>query len=309
VKNFLALARQHPMQRQRVDINSVVREAVELLAYSLRVDTVDVSQNLASDLPVLWGDADELHQVVVNLISNAQQAMRSSASPRKLAITTRHSGDRITLEVADTGPGIPAEVRSRIFEPFFTTKPPGQGTGLGLSLCQSIVERHQGVISVESTPGHGATFTVEIPVGVPPDEVESATRRDTPPLPARRYRILVVDDEADVAELLAEMLAADGHEVDTAGNGAQALARIRERSYEFVFCDMRMPELDGPGLYHQVKQSRPELLNRWIFLTGDALGPDTTVFLDRTRTPTLTKPFGFDDLRRVLVQVAPADWS
>ncbi len=303
VKNFLALARQRPTRREPVDLKRVVREAVELLAYPLRVDTVEVTQRLAAELPALSADPDELHQVVVNLISNAQQAMRESASPRKLTITTRRAGDRAVLEVADTGPGVPAEIRSKIFEPFFTTKPPGQGTGLGLSLCQSIVERHRGTLSVESAPGAGATFRVEIPVGSPAEEANRTAVGPASP-PARPYRILVVDDELDVAELLKEMLAADGHEVETATNGVHALEKIRAQSYDLVFCDMRMPELDGPSLYRQVAQSRPEQVKRWIFLTGDVLSPETTAFLESIRTPTLTKSFGPDDLRRVVAQVA-----
>ncbi len=307
VKNFLALARQHSTQRQQVDVNGVVREAVELLENPLRVDSVTVGQNLGGDLPMLWGDADQLHQVVVNLMTNAQQAMRGSAHPRRLTITTGHQGQRITLEVTDTGPGIPAEIRARIFEPFFTTKPPGHGTGLGLALCQSIVERHRGVISVKSAPGQGATFRVEIPAGAPSEEVESVMRPEAS-RSARLYRILVVDDEPDVADLLTEMLTEDGHDVDTATNGAVALEKIRVHSYDIVFCDMRMPGLDGPALYQQVEHSRPDLVNRWIFFTGDALGAETAAFLDRTRALTLAKPFDPDELRRVVVQVTAHDW-
>jgi PAS domain S-box-containing protein len=303
VKNFLALARQHPMEQRRVDLNSVVRGATELLAYPLRVDTVEVSLSLAGDRLEMWGDADQLHQLIVNLISNAHHAMREIGPPRRLTITTRQrEGERITLEVADTGPGIPAEIQSRIFEPFFTTKPAGQGTGLGLSLCRSIVERHQGTISVASTRGRGATFCVEIPVGTPSEEAEEAVALSDPPQ-TRGRRILVVDDDPDVAELLAEVLVRAGHAVETAANGAQALDKIRGGSYDIVFCDMRMPELDGPGLYREVERRRPGLLKRWIFLTGDSLGQETAEFLDRVRAPTLMKPFDLGDVWRLVAAV------
>lgn len=141
------------------------------------------------------------------------------------------------------------------------------------------------------------------PWALPPGEVNRAAP-DPASAPARPYRILVVDDEPDVADLLKEMLAGDGHEVETATNGVHALEKIREHSYDLVFCDIRMPELDGPGLYRQVEQSWPEQMTRWIFLTGDSLGPETTAFLEGIRAPTLTKPFGPDDLRRVVAQVA-----
>ena len=112
-----------------------------------------------------------------------------------------------------------------------------------------------------------------------------------------------MDDEPDVADVLTEMLTEDGHDVETATNGADALEKIRVHSYEIVFCDVRMPGLDGSGLYQQVEHSRSGLVNRWIFMTGDALGAETAAFLDRTRTLTLAKPFDLDDVRRVVAQV------
>src|SRR6266446_4673230 len=144
VRNFLALARQHTPERREVRLNDVAREAVELLAYELRTGNVEVVLDVTEDLPTLWADAHRLHQVLVNLIVNAQHAMHGVTSARRLTLTTRfdRERDRVWLEVGDTGSGIPPEIRARIFEPFFTTKPSGQGTGLGLSLCQGIVEEH-----------------------------------------------------------------------------------------------------------------------------------------------------------------------
>src|SRR2546422_11261952 len=148
---------------REVRLNDVAREAVELLAYELRTGNVEVVLDVTEDLPTLWADAHRLHQVLVNLIVNAQHAMRGVTSARRLTLTTRfdRERDRVWLEVGDTGSGIPPEIRARIFEPFFTTKPSGQGTGLGLSLCQGIVEEHGGTITVASEPGRGARFRIE----------------------------------------------------------------------------------------------------------------------------------------------------
>jgi signal transduction histidine kinase len=307
VRNFLALARQRSPERQAVQLNQIIQEAVELVAYPLRVDDVEVRLELAPSLPVLWADPHQLHQVLVNLITNAHQAMRQAPPPRRLTLATRaeSAAGRVVLRVADTGPGIPAEVRPRIFEPFFTTKPPAQGTGLGLSICQGIIEGHGGSIRVESPLGEGAVFVIELPVEAPP--VAERAGRAAEALPSvRRRTILVVDDEPEIAAVLAEMLSTDGHEVETAGNGRIALARLRERTYDLILSDLRMPELDGAGLYRELERERPELLSRLIFLTGDELGGETTAFLQRTGAQALAKPVHADDVRRVVQRVLPA---
>ncbi len=305
VRNFLALARQRPPERQQVWLNQVVQEAVELLGYQLRVDDVEVSLNLADDLPGLWADPHQLHQVVVNLITNAHQAMRRTPTPRRLTLSTRHDSARrrVSLKVADTGPGIPPEIVTRIFEPFFTTKPPEQGTGLGLSLCHGIVEGHGGTIRVESQPQHGAIFVVELPVEAQPT-VEPEALEARPVILGKT--ILVVDDESEVAAVLADVLSVEGHEVETAANGVVALHKLRERIYDLIISDLRMPELDGPGLYRELERRHPELCRRVIFLTGDSLNPEIREFLEQTRVLCLSKPLMPEEIRRVVQQVLPA---
>jgi signal transduction histidine kinase len=190
VKNFLALARQRPLERQRTQLNQVIREAVDLLAYPLRVDNVTAVLDLDPALPALWADPHQLHQVVVNLVTNAHQAMRQSDPPRTITLATRldPARGRVVLTVADTGPGIPPPIRRRIFEPFFTTKPPGQGTGLGLSLCQGIIEQHRGTIEVENPPGRGAVFRIELPVEAPPAQPEAVAAGALPPIGSRTWQ-------------------------------------------------------------------------------------------------------------------------
>ncbi len=302
VRNFLALARQRSPEREAVPLNRIIQEAVELVAYPLRVDDVEVRLELAPGLPPLWADPHQLHQVMVNLITNAHHAMREAPGPRRLGIATRADAavGRVVVRVTDTGPGIPAEIQGRIFEPFFTTKPRGQGTGLGLSICQGIIQRHGGSIRIETAPGHGAVFVIELPVEPPPPAAEHLDRVANAPPSVHGRTVLVVDDEPEIAAVLAEMLSADGHEVDTAANGRIALARLEERTYDLILSDLRMPELDGVGLYRELERQRPELLSRLIFLTGDELRPDTTEFLERTGAPALAKPFDADAVRRVV---------
>jgi nitrogen fixation negative regulator NifL len=301
VQNFLALARHYPPERQQVRLNQIVREAVELLAYPLRVDNVEVRLDLADDLPVLWADSHQLHQVMVNLITNAHQAMHAGESTRRLTIRTRSEelGSRVLLEVVDTGPGIPDQLRARIFEPFFTTKPVGQGTGLGLPLCRGIIETHGGCIRVDSKAGQGATFRIELPViEAPPGEAADASSSISA-LPPGRH-ILIVDDEPDVAGVLGDLLKADGEVIEAVPDGRAALEKIQAAEYDLILCDVRMPRLDGPGLYRALDQSNPKLLQRFVFLTGDTLNPESWEFIQRTGAPCISKPFDFDEVKRVI---------
>ena len=300
VRNFLALARQHPLERQMVRLNQIVEEAVELLAYPLRVDNVEVRLDLAPHLPTLWADPHQLHQVIVNLITNAHHAMHGSASDRRLTIHTRFrpADARVSVEVADTGSGIPADVLARMFEPFFTTKPAGQGTGLGLPLCQGIVEGHGGILRVESHVGEGTVMIVDLPVVAPPagDGRAEEAAVSLPP----GIRILVVDDEPDVAGVLTDLLKSQSAQVEGASGGHEALERLERADYDILLCDVRMPGLDGPGLYQALSARHPQLLSRFVFLTGDTLNPESSEFVRRTGAPCINKPFDFDEVYRVI---------
>ncbi|HZO42331.1 MAG TPA: ATP-binding protein [Methylomirabilota bacterium] len=305
VTNFLALARQYPPERQIIHLNQLVDEAAELLAYPLRIDGVVVVRRLASDLPQLWADPHQIQQVVVNLLTNAHQALRDVSTPRRLVLTTRYERveDRIVLEVADSGPGVAPDVRGRIFDPFFTTKAPGQGTGLGLSLCRGIIDAHEGTLRLEPTPGGGATFVIELPAGAPADTAD-AGRAAPRPEATPTGTILVVDDEPDVAELLAETLLLDGHRVDTANSGAAALTRILDASYDLVFSDMKMPGMSGIELYDEIARRWPGLERRMIFVTGDNLNPAIRQFIDRTGAFSVSKPFEIGVIRGLVAVFA-----
>jgi len=300
VKNLLALSRRRPPERQYVSLNQIVREAIELLTYALRADHVEIAFNLAQDLPIIWADPHQLHQVVINLVFNAQQAMRQTSPPRHLTLTTqfdRREG-RVALRVADSGPGIPPEIQARIFEPFFTTKPPGEGTGLGLSLCQSIIQGFGGAIRVESPPGQGAVFSVELPVNVAANDQPKA--RVSEQVPRQQKTILVVDDEPGILKTLKAILSADGHQVETATNGVVALQKLRERAYDVILSDVKMPQLDGPGLYREIEHLYPGLEQRIIFITGDLLSPQTRAFVEETGASYLSKPIVVDEVRQVV---------
>jgi PAS domain S-box-containing protein len=306
VRNFLTLARQHPPERQNVALNTAIQGAMELLVYGLQVDTITVDWQLAPALPLLWADPHQLHQVIVNLVTNAHHALREVPLPRRLTLTTRYDPSKsgVVLEVADTGPGIPPALQARLFEPFFTTKPPGVGTGLGLPLCRGIIEEHGGSISVESQPGQGTVFRVVLPVPAEASTGRAPRSIDTPLAVTRIVTtILVVDDEPGIASALAHLLRRDGHTVDTAANGQIALTKLPTQAYDLILCDLRMPELDGPGLYQALQQQHPHLLRRVIFLTGDTLSEEARTFLEQTEVPRLSKPFRAAEVRQLVQHV------
>jgi signal transduction histidine kinase/ActR/RegA family two-component response regulator len=302
VRNFLALARQQTPERSQVGLNGLVGDSVELLGYELRNDNVEVVLRLADDLPILWADSHQLQQVLVNMVTNAHHAVRQRpADTRMITITTWSDAARrqVHIEIADTGPGIPAEVRGRIFEPFFTTKPIGQGTGLGLSLCRGIVEEHGGAIAVESEPGRGARFEITLPVTERPASADTPSATDTAPSGGTKT-ILVVDDERDLAEILVEALGREGHRVEIAGNGADALRRLEQHGYDLVVSDTKMPVMDGVELFHEIERRFPLLRKRIVFVTGDVLDAEKRRFLESSGAPFLTKPFDLGEVRRVV---------
>jgi PAS domain S-box-containing protein len=287
VRTFLAMARSKPRQRTAVQLNDTINEALEIVAYGLRTADVEIVRALAPDLPPVAADGDQLHQVFANLFVNAQQALQSVPAPRRLTVTSGFDADTVWVEVGDNGPGVPADLAGRIFEPFFTTKPQGVGTGVGLSVCHGIVAAHGGEIRLEPRRQEGATFVVRLPRAA----IEAPERPAEPPVRRRGpARILVVDDEPEVGQMLIDILERDGYRVDRAHSGREALNRLRTSKVDLILSDLRMPDLDGPALYRELAAQRPDLLSRIVFMTGDTLGGDMTGFLSETGVRLLEKP-------------------
>ena len=305
VRSFLSLARQRTPERSSVSLNQVVTEAIELLGYELKTSDVDVVPDLEAELPEVWADAHQIHQVIVNLVANAYQALRRHPQPRRITIRTRHEAThgRLVVEVADSGPGIPAEIHAKIFEPFFTTKPSGEGTGLGLSLCRGIIEEHGGTITVDSQARQGTRFTISLPIVAAPAHALNGERVEAQ-APVSPKRILLIDDEAELAAVIAEAIGKDGHDVTIALNGAVALELLERSTYDVIVCDTKMPQLDGEGLYAELERRYPALRARLIFLTGDVLSREKREFLEQTYRPFLEKPCDFGELRRLVRRVA-----
>ena len=289
VRNFLTAARRHHPERVAVSVNDTVTKTLELLAYQLRVSNIEVESALAPDLPQIAGDPHQLQQVVLNLVNNAIQAMAPRGQGR-LSIRSALSPDRaaIRLTVADNGPGILPEHLPHVLEPFFTTKPQGEGTGLGLAIAQGIATDHGGTITVESTFGQGATFIVTLPVTAPP--VVKPAAPPAKPLP-KGLRVLVVDDEAGLREMMAEALAGQDARVETAAGGREALEVLARVPLDVLVLDVRMPDVSGPDLWAQINQTNPALARRTVFCTGDVIGAETHDLIAATGCPSVSKPF------------------
>lgn len=300
VRTFLAMARRRPPQRVAVDLNDTVDAALEVLSYGLRADGIVVDRRLAVDLPLTSADTDQLHQVAMNLLLNAQQAMADNEGARRITVTTRYDERRGQVEFVldDSGSGVPMALRHRVFEPFFTTKPAGHGTGVGLSLCLGIVEAHGGSMVIDDAPGGGARFIVRLPHVAPENDRPGTVARTG----GAGHAILIVDDELDVADAYAEILRAAGYRCKTAENGRRALTMLAAGRFDLILSDMRMPELDGPGLYRELVRADPAARKRVLFLTGDTLSPSAQAFLTELGQPTLEKPFDAAQLRAAVAE-------
>ena len=300
VRNLLTFARKRQSTRSLIDLNQVVRDTLTLRAYEQRLTNIDVVTALASGLPPVFADPHQIQQVMLNLVINAEQAMLSANGRGSLVLRTWHDGERsaVVLQVSDDGPGVPSDVRNKIFDPFFTTKDVGKGTGLGLTVAYAIVQDHGGSIRVESPATGGAAFTVEFPISTIENTARPRTSAGGPDHSVRGASVLLVEDERALATAVAEALTEAGLRVEHAGDGEEALARVRQNRYDVVICDLKMPRVDGMMLYRAIAAATPTLARRVIFVTGDVAGADAERFLEESGCRWLAKPFRLVDLLR-----------
>jgi two-component system NtrC family sensor kinase len=299
VRSFLAMARQRKTQPRSVEIEVLISNALGLLAYGLRAAGIEVEQAIAPGLPPVFCDPDQVTQVLTNLLVNAQQALEGEPQPRRLRLGAVADGNAIVIEVADNGPGIRPNLRSRVFDPFFTTKPMGVGTGIGLAVSRGIAEAHGGSLTLAPSD-RGATFVLRLPLrDAGQASAENGGLSPAKPVHARRSA-LIVDDEPDVGLILSDMLTALGLCCDVVTSGETALEQLKRRDYDAIICDVRLPGIDGPALYAWIMEHRRHLCARTAFVTGDTLGHASERFLAHARRPLLEKPFLPADVRRLI---------
>ncbi|MEZ4457060.1 MAG: ATP-binding protein [Gemmatimonadales bacterium] len=295
-RQLLGFARQQAAAPRVVDVNAVVR-GIEGLLRPLIGEDVTMTTELDPAIGTVMIDPGQLEQVVTNLAVNARDAMPDGGA---LAIRTRDDGDCIVLEVADTGAGMPEEVKAHIFDPFFTTKEPGKGTGLGLATCYGIVRQAGGTIRCDSTVGVGTTFLVMLPRLVVP--ADSRIPEAAAPVQAVHgtRRVLVVEDDDMVRTITMAILADGGYRVEARNGPSAALAYLLEAGthVDLVVSDIVMPNMSGPAFGRALAETHPAL--PMLFISGYNPDDETRNDLSRLGHPFLAKPFTREGLLRAV---------
>lgn len=295
VKNLLAFSRKESKKREVIGVNELVKQAVNLKRYQLRVNNIQlIAEPCEVSFPVLV-TAQQMQQVLLNLLNNAEQAIAKTERPGIIKVECGRRGENVFITTSDNGTGIPAHILPFIFDPFFTTKNLGEGTGLGLSIAHTLIENHGGTISAKSEPGH-TVFTIELPMARSPKMTQAA--KETQPLPnpklpksTRMGRVLVVDDEASIADAICEFLDLQNITTDKANDGKEALEFLGKNRYDAVISDIRMPGIDGPQLYEKATAIDPYYRTRFLFMSGDLVRDTTQSFVSSLNCPCLAKPF------------------
>lgn len=289
------------------DLNGVCRDAVDLVSYRFGHEDITLDARYAVDLPCAQGDPARIEQVVVNLISNALDALQYVDSPRLVTINTYALEDRVYLAIEDNGPGIPAELQPSLFHPFTSTKGK-EGTGLGLYISRQIVRDLDGDLVFEPV-GQGARFVVSLPVS--PDAVEhQVTQSPAQPLPRaatlKGLRVLLVDDEDGIRVPLAKFLTRRGAYTVQAVDGVDALDKLEHHEVDAILADLKMPRMNGAALYRTLLENRPELAGRVIFLTGDLAQMKEGPGADFDPRRVLIKPVKLAEVEQCLRQFCAA---
>jgi CheY-like chemotaxis protein len=267
---------------------------------------------LDAHCPPISGDSSQLERVFINLWRNAEQSTEKDSSSPHIKVSTIRKGELVQVRVEDNGAGVPAHLASKIFEPFFTTKEVGAGTGLGLSISHQIVADHHGRIYCEPSPLGGAAFVVELPLvsiqdtetaaaGGPEREPEAAPAETAAATSAALgARILMIDDEAALAEMICEYLNMTGHHAQFCSGTEEALALMERADFDLVISDFRMPGMTGEELYEKTLKRDPEQARRMVFMTGDIIGADARRFFSSHDVACLTKPCALPTIERFI---------
>jgi signal transduction histidine kinase/ActR/RegA family two-component response regulator len=299
VRDLLFIARPGTPERKPFDLRDVVDHVARLREAGWRQGGLTSEVDVGVARPVM-GSEGQVTQVVLNLVTNAEQALEGRAGAR-LWIRAWEEGDHAVVEVGDNGPGVPPEARDRIFEPFFTTKS-GRGTGLGLSLSRSIVESHGGRIWLENEAG-ATCFRFTLPLAASDAEPEEDTRDGRGN--ARPCRVLVVDDEPGIRRMAERLLASAGHQVRCAATVGEAVAAVREWKPDAVLCDYRLQGETADAVLEEIRRVDPAYVGRVLLVTGATSDRGVVELAERYGLPVLAKPFAHEELLAAIAAFTP----
>lgn len=301
VGNLLQFARQEKPRLEIVKVNDLVEQALQLREYELKMRNIEVVREYDPANPILCADPNKIVQVVLNLLNNAHDAIREAGWPGTIWIRTATEKGQVRLEFRDNGTGL--REPERVFDPFYTTKEVGQGTGLGLSVCYGIIEEHQGTIRAENWD-QGARFVITLPTGDPAGLEESPEKQSDLCDVQQKQQVLVVDDEEPLVDLQTLFLRDLGVAADGVNSGEKAIAYIQAHKVDLIISDVRMPgAVDGIQLYQWIERNRPELLKRFLFVSGDMIGMNIGEFFLKCTASRIQKPFEWDDYSRLVRQM------
>lgn len=299
VTEIKSYARNDDDMNGQVDLPQLVQSLQSLIRYhrSTSHDN-ELRLEVEPDLPPVRGNANQLLQALMNLVRNAHDAVKDLPEERRaVVVRMQRVRDALEIDVCDRGPGVPPKLRARLFEPFFSTKAAGTGTGLGLTVVQSVISSHGGRVEVEDHPEGGAVFRVTLPIDTPHAARPSSEPRDeADPLSVfSGLRLLVADDEATIRKIFERIGARQGAEVSLADDADAAIAKLDGGAFDLVFLDVRMPKGGGPAVFEWIQTHRPELGPRTVFVSGE-FTTEMSGVVGRDYARTLQKPFTLRDL-------------
>ncbi len=303
VRGLKLLTRIDESKPVTIDLLPVIQLSLDTVANEMRHHATVMCE--LGQTPLVVADGARLAQVFINLLVNASHAFEEGPSEtNEIHVTTSTDNrGRAAIEIRDNGMGIPEERLGRIFDPFFTTKPVGVGTGLGLAISLGILNAIGGDIAVRSAVGHGTTFRVTLPPSMMTRASEQVRRGDSVPASKRSARVLVVDDEPAVGNAIRRVLRQ--HDVTVVTSAQQALDVIDTRApFDVVLSDLMMPGASGMDLHRQLVELHPETAAKMVFITGGAFTPEASAFLHRVVNRHIEKPFNFDHLRTLVLELA-----
>lgn len=303
VKSFLGMVRLHPTARTETDLNHVIRAALEVTAYGARSSGISIDTDFAPGPIRVLADADHMTQVAANFLVNSQHALAAANGERSIRVRTfRNADGSAGFSVEDNGPGIAETIRDRIFESYFTTKPVGVGTGIGLSISKSIVDRHGGKVWFEPVEPTGARFVVELPAM---GAGQAAAPMAIPKSNGLRHAV-IIDDEPDVAGSLSDILELMGVKARIVSTWHSVAEALGDQPVDIIFSDLRMPDRSGITIFREIVAQLPDMAQRFVLVTGDLVGAKAEI--DQLPQPfkphILEKPFSTFDVRSALSAVS-----